>query len=521
MTATPMTSTPTPTATPAPARQAPLLLGTALALGVAADQLFRVPAWGLNLAVFVVWLAVWAGQFAARDKDRLDRSPWPLLAACFFALMWAVRDAEMLLAWNVLAALGLLSLPLVQARGLRLREAGTIETLLGPARAGWNAFVGMIVVLFRDMRWLDLLGQSRLRRAGAAVAGVVLALPFLLVFGALFASADPMFRAALQWMFIWDPTVIVRHAVPIGAVAWVSAGYLRAVAQPARDLKNPFGHLVPEITMGFVPVATALGAMVLLFTLFVAVQTGSLFRGESFVLSHTGLTFAEYARGGFFQLVAASALALPVVYGAPWVAALAGAGAAAREVRSLRALQAAQLGLVALVAVSALWRMSVYIRAYGLTEDRLYGAAIIVWIGAMIAVFARTILVGRPQSAALGATAAAALVLGLLNLANPDALIARYNLDRATGRLDVEHLLTLHADATPVIVSRLGALDDASRCALATGLASRWRDAPAGDWRSWNLARARARRLLPTIERAAADCPPVSATPSQARRSVT
>lgn len=501
---------PAPSAAPSPAvRRAPLLLGAALALGVAADQLFRVPAWGLNLAVFVVSLAAWAAQLAARDKDRPDRSPWPLLAACFFALMWAVRDAEALLAWNTLAALGLLSLPLVQARGLLLREAGTIETLLGPARAGWNAFVGMIVVLFRDMPWHDLVGQTRLRRAGAAVAGVVLALPLLLVFGALFASADPMFGAALQWMFIWDPTVIVRHAVPIGAVAWVSAGYLRAVAEPARELKNPFGHLVPEITMGFVPVATALGAMVLLFTLFVAVQAGSLFRGESFVLSHTGLTFAEYARGGFFQLVAASALALPVVYAAPWVAALAGAGAAAREARSLRALQATQLGLVALVAASALWRMSVYIRAYGLTEDRLYGAAIIVWIGAMIAVFARTILVGRPQGAAFGATASAALVLGLLNLANPDALIARVNLDRADGRrLDVEHLLTLHADATPVIASRLTALDETSRCALATRLASRWRETPPGDWRGWNLARARARRLLPALERAAADCPP-------------
>ena len=57
-----------------------------------------------------------------------------------------------------------------------------------------------------------------------------------------------------------------------------------------------------------------------LFLAFVAVQVTVLFGGNDYVLRTAGLTYAEYAREGFWQLIAAGTLTLGVVKGATLVA---------------------------------------------------------------------------------------------------------------------------------------------------------------------------------------------------------
>jgi hypothetical protein len=232
------------------------------------------------------------------------------------------------------------------------------------------------------------------------------------------------------------------------------------------------------------------------FALFIGVQAGSLFGGEAFVQARTALTYAEYARGGFFQLVVAAGLVLPLVYLAPLVAGpLDESGT-----RKLRALLAIQLVLTGLVLASALWRMGLYMRVYGLSEDRIYGTTAMIWIGATLAILAATVLRGRAQGAAFGSLIAAVSVLAALNLANPTALIARYNLEHQNGReIDVKHLGRLGGDAVPVLASRLDLVPPALRCKLVTDLVARYRQ-PKGDWRGWNVARSHARAAAEILD---------------------
>jgi hypothetical protein len=83
-------------------------------------------------------------------------------------------------------------------------------------------------------------------------------------------------------------------------------------------------------------------------------------------------------------------------------------------------------------------------------------------------------------------------VVALLGLAaiNPDAWIARHNLDRYadTGRIDWTYLRTLSDDAVPVLADLPA---DQRRCALANVTAS------SDDWLEWNLGRSRAADDLP------------------------
>ena len=167
--------------------------------------------------------------------------------------------------------------------------------------------------------------------------------------------------------------------------------------------------------------------------------------------------FAQYARRGFFELVTASALVVPLLLVGQW--ALNHDDEV--SVRRFHLLAFALLLLVDLVAVSAWWRMRLYTSAYGLTADRFYATAFIIWIGIILGWFAVTIRRERPEQFAFGAIVSGFALLALLNAMNPDALIARVNLSRADAgkELDVSYLSHLSADAAPTIIDSWERLD--------------------------------------------------------------
>ena len=184
-----------------------------------------------------------------------------------------------------------------------------------------------------------------------------------------------------------------------------------------------------------------LGALVALLGAFVALQLATLFGGERHVLDTAGLTYAEYARSGFAQLLVVAALTLAVVAAANrWAR---GAG--------LRLLLAALCLLTLVVLASALKRLGLYEAAFGFTRLRFAAHAILLWLGAIfvLVLLARAAWLPRAALAITGAT-----VL-LFALADPDRRIAEHNVERyeRTGQLDRAYVERLSADATPALVS--------------------------------------------------------------------
>ncbi len=495
---------------------------TALALGLLGDHLLRAPRWGVNVALgltLMVVAALLVSGLSVSDRTARERTArWPWFAAVFFAAMWAVRDAELLLAVDLLAAVSLACLPLIPVGKAGLREAGMLDVVTAVIGTAWRTATGA-ADLMRHLGPQATSSPALWRRVAAVGIGLLLAIPVVLIFGALFTSADPVFDKMMDSLIGAALKSFVSHAILTMGLAWAAAGYLWTHAA-ARRVTPP---ALPPVTLGYTPVVTVLGAMALVFALFILVQVRSLFGGEAFIQAQTGLTYAEYARRGFFQMVFAAALALPLVYVA-WFAA--GSPANARSAAWLRLVTALQLGLTTLVLASALWRLGLYVRAYGLTEDRLYGMAVLLWIATVIALFVPTVRRGRPTGIVHGAIVAAVIILAALNLADPAALVARYNLAHHERRaVDVNYLTQLSADAVPVIVARLQDVPAADHCALADALMRR-HGASSPDWRGWNLARARAKRALAELELSAcaphrACCPSPTGHVSPARRYAT
>ncbi len=487
-----------------------ILVGAAL-LGVLADPLLRNEPWGLGL---LAWMAAFAAVATAlvRQGGRplaAESRAWLAVAVVFAAgLSW--RDADLLQAFDVLAmlaALTLLALSLGASPVPGLALARVRDLVRAATVTGLEVATGVVPLLLRDAELHTThrpSGGGSVRRVARALA---ITAPVLLVFTLLLAQADPVFGSFITFPDV-DLDVVLSHVLVAGFFAWVVAGWLRrsllahpgATGAPA----TPF-----PLTLGATDVTLVLGALNLLFAAFVAVQVGWLFGGEALVLRTTGLGYAEYARRGFFELTCVAGLLLPVLLGAQ---ALIGPSDL-RTHRLYRRLAMSLVVLLGAVVFSAFARMQLYVQYYGISADRLYATAFMIWLALVFAWLAVTVLRSRPGAFAPGFVVSGFAVLLALNVLNPDALVARANLARGDGGrtgaagADPRYVASLGGDAVPVLVSALTAPDGAAgtvapedRCAAARILLERWtgerRSRMTRYWTQWNLARSRALRAV-------------------------
>ncbi len=269
--------------------------------------------------------------------------------------------------------------------------------------------------------------------------------------------------------------------------------YALLAPEPGRPiLRRPEG-----LFLGSVEVFVVLYLLDALFLVFVAIQARYLFGGAERVATVAGLTYAEYARGGFFELVAVTALILPVLLAVHWLFR--------PENRfhrwTFKALCTTMVALLFVIGASALQRMHLYYLEFGLTVPRLLATTFMMWLAGVFLWFVLTVLRDRRDRFAFGALVSALAAVLLLNAVSPDALVARVNVERMREgeRFDEYYLTHLSADAAPVLIGSLPDMDGKDRRFVQRELqrSDRWRTEDA-DWRDWNLSRFRAHYLVET-----------------------
>ncbi len=474
-----------------PVRLVARVLGSALLLGILGDWLVRADELGLNFFLGVVALVLVAATLMRWERPSSPvRVLLLLLLPPIFAFGVAWRDAPQLLAWNILAVAVTLALPVMCMGGARLSLGKPLDYAGGLVTTGLRTAMGPLRFASREVPWDEVLNRLHRSRAAAVTLGLFLAVPLLVLFGSLLVSADPGFERVVRTVFDLDFEELLSHFVGIGFVGWISAGYLGAVLVRGRELAMPWQHGNRPV-LGTIELGIPLGGLALLFAVFVVMQAQYVFGGHGLIREAADLSYAEYARRGFFELVTLAVLVLPVLLASDWVTDPTNASAR----RIVRLLSGGLLLLVGLIMVSALHRMRLYLDAYGLTQSRLYATAVLLWAGVAIAWFASTVLRGRADRFAFGAIVGALGVLGMSNVINLDAVVVRTNVARAQegAELDAGYLASLSADAVPSLTSVLPDLPAEAACVVLQALSPDEESDERQDWRSWNVARARAR----------------------------
>lgn len=473
------------------------VLVVALLLGLLGDLVLRETPWGLNLLLCaVVFMGVTLLLFRRFQTEAGWEIQWLLRVTVLLAAVFVWRDAEGLQVILLLTMVLVLALAVWRARDGSLLRAAPIEYALGAITSAVYIGVGFPLLLFKDANWKAASGNPRMPVTTAVLRGLVVSVPLLIFFGLLLVEADPVFEKILSKVLFFDLGDVLLHIVLTLFWAWWTGGLLRSLLRPEEgsDSKNLTDNF-PRT--GVVEVGVVLGSLNFLFLSFVLVQFRYFFGGVETVLTTHGLTYASYARRGFYELLTVAAFILPLLLLADWL--LRNEGAKARRV--FNGLAGFQAVLLMIIIGSALAKLRIYISEYGLTGARIYPAAFLLWLAGVFMWFCFTVLRGRRGRFSFGGFVLALVCVFGLVAANPDVLSLRVNLDRAQEgkEFDAYYAGGLSADAIPLLLERLDELEQEQQLAVARRLLwdYRWsRLTDDGDWRSWNWSRQGARRVL-------------------------
>lgn len=424
-----------------------------------------------------------------------------ILATLVEAVLWGVRSGP---GWLLLVALGFI---LSQALRWRLERPGNGWAgwlWLGAAGLGaapflyqaelihWVApplcLVALSLACFHTValpRPLEALASTPLLSAASAgqsvhIAcsqvpqfsastrkGLAMALPLLLLFGLLFVQADPAFQGFLTtWLGDWRSGFL-------RAFRWILWAWLAGAIWLQARLDCPQVAREDHGRGDAASWAVALHATNLLFLSFLACQARYLFAG----LAPAGMTLAEYARHGFFELFIATLLVVALVV---WVH---GACYQVEEGRSARLASQGMLMLTFGLVASSTQRMSLYVHHFGLTLTRAYVLATLLGIVATLVLCCWALAQARsPQWLRARLLLLGMLALTGVGLSNVELWVARVNLARSD--VDLAYLRSLSTDIAPA----LGGRKDILRAVLANN--------PPKDWRefTWSYASAQQRK---------------------------
>jgi hypothetical protein len=341
--------------------------------------------------------------------------------------------------------------------------------------------------------------------------GVAVAVPFVLLFGSLFAAADATFEHIAGRLFDLDVSSLFIHILITGSVAWIAAGFLRG-SLVAEEVPAPKTLRGAFFSLGIIEVGVLLGLIDALFLLFVVLQVPYLFGGGTTVAATAALTYAGYARRGFFELTAVACFTIVTLLLADWLLRKD----SRRSVILFRSLAGLNLFLLGAIMASAWQRLLLYQETYGMTEARLYAAAALTGMGLVAVWFAFSVLAGRRGRFAFGAILAAYAVILCLDVINPDALIARIDIARGSEgkQCDYRYLALLSTDATPELIGGLTLVPVSDRVLISRELIRRNAGTDRQDWRTWNFSRARgAAAVQKNLNTLVTSANPVSPTP--------
>lgn len=466
-----------------------------LALGTVSGLLLNWLVWdriggslGMFLwTVFSCGAVIWLNRLQNKTW-RIELLIWTTVIICA-AWLSVLRDADQVMLLMYLVMLLSLGIVFYRARGDLLGSA-TLPRMFNtalhlPARIVLSIFPALD--MFIKSSWK---GGNQI---SAVFRGLMLAIPLLFVFVLLFASADAVFSQQLDrvgsFMSNLSPSApLINLVLVIIATGVLSCGLIQHAQSTDLTTTHETQQLWPglRVQLGKTETAIVMGSLALLFVTFVILQASYLFGGRELIEVRSGLTLADYARRGFFELLTVAALTMGVL--------IALASVQCHQ-RLFRQLGGVLIACVMIMLVSSVYRLNLYVEQFGLTMARLVALSIMLWLSISLLWFAATVLQGNARGFLAGLVISSMACCLLLAAINPAARVAQVNIEHARNsgsQLDIDYLNRLGADVVPFVIA------SGVNCFVTETRFSHWAATSASaytssDWREWNAARAAAR----------------------------
>jgi hypothetical protein len=489
------------------------ILLAALAIGLFAEMAVDGPAIGLNVPILTAatLVAAWLLRRRGRAPDPLDA--WLPVSALVLAAFVAVRADPFVAFLDIVGAAAFTGASAAAFSGLAVSRRSATAVV---ATGAWvlEAVLAGTGRALRAGRPAPSDGRRpRPAWLGPVARGLILAVPLVLIFAVLFASADPIFNRGFEDVLNVriDLGELPGRVIFVLAIAWLAGGLLSVAATGLSPMERAsLGAAarsaagVTERTLGTTEAIVVLVALDLIVGLFVVLQLAYLFGGLD-TLAAAGMKYSDYARRGYFELVAAAALAGGILVALEYEVT--------RRTRPYLVLATGLVALTIVVLASAALRLKLYQDAYGWTELRLYVAVSIAAMAVTLSVLAVFLATNRTRWLGHAMAVIGLVSLIALNLLAPPAFVAERNLARAIDpslvppdgevSLDSDYLAVLPDDAIPALVAALPALKPVEAVRVRRLLENRrveLANEPAYTSPfAWNLGRERAKAAIDTL----------------------
>lgn len=286
--------------------------------------------------------------------------------------------------------------------------------------------------------------KDKSQKSGMTIAskigiGLLISIPVVLILIGLLSSADEIFA-------MWVGKIIDALNISIGRiicdiilialtmlyimplVVTLRSGYHKPYEK--KEFNRPFDAII---------ITTVLFAASVIYLIFVAVQFRYLFSADNKLPD--GLSYAEYCRRGFFELVFVIAVTTLVI-------ALTCMLTRFNDKGRLPVYTKAALLLITvfdfIMIISAARRVCIYVDKFNMTVARLNAAVLIAFMGICLVVMALKIIFEKLQvSAVIGGVAI--VMLALYCIFDIDGFVAKYNVDKylenpTSCEIDIDYL---------------------------------------------------------------------------------
>ena len=285
---------------------------------------------------------------------------------------------------------------------------------------------------------IDNVADEKSRKKVQIIASTfIITLVVLVVFGSLLASADPVFSKLIEDFFETFLERLVLSAVVAGFLLLVSV----------------FRHKPQESEYSCQKIQTlsaliASSSLIALFGLFIFVQIKYLFADEM-TFKALDITYSDYVRAGFTQLLWVGALGLILSY---FLHIRSRITTQLKNISWLKSANAILIFELFVILLSAAKRNSMYISAYGLTRIRWVGGVFLFWLAAIFCLMAILVLVKKFSDRYFisGFLALGMMAILFLNLVNMDRVIANYQPSDDFKQIDYYYLSLLSEDVVDV-----------------------------------------------------------------------
>lgn len=392
---------------------------------------------GLATPLFV--FLIHSYLFLTRHKDGKNIR-FALILSFFsilFSFFFAWRANEIIKSLDIAATFALTFYAMYLYKKSSLIEENVQQFILAPFNLGLSILESVFGLLRKDAPEGNNSNEYSL---SGVVRGLIITVPVILVLLVLLTSADPIFKHLVDIALKNVKDRLVESTIFATIFLTLGITYAKEFIRPliSKTIQKGKGQ---ELTI-------LLGSIALVFGAFILVQIKYLFavvsERELSQLGIASLTYSEYVKKGFFELIITSLISVGTLsYGLTYVHYLE-----KKEKKRLTGISLAVIIETGLLVLSAFKRTILYADAHGLTRARLMGFFFLFFLlFFLIYLFIHTLKNLSGKNFFRFTASLIIVFLTFINIVNIDRMIATVYKPHVNNEIDYFYLSSLSPDA--------------------------------------------------------------------------